>query len=144
MLVDEIAHHERGRLEPGDAPDRGEVGPQREVAVAEVPVREAVAGQRRHVGVDREEVVAGVQLALAPPQLLEPVVPGHALAKEPALQVGEHHEDGVDAPHLDLVGELVRPNHPRHRHPVEHRWDPPGVVSALYTALKRRPSVTRG
>ena len=55
-----VAQHERGRFEPRDAADRREVGLHRDVAVALLPVRELVAGQRRHVDVDREQVVARV------------------------------------------------------------------------------------
>ena len=92
----EVAQHERGRLEPGDRADRGEVGLRGHVAVALLPVRELVAGQHVHLDVDREQVVAHVQRLVRRAHLLAPVVPGDPLADEPALQVGERDEHGVD------------------------------------------------
>ncbi len=57
-MAEDVAEDERGRLEPGDPPQRREVGPDDEVAVAELPVRDLVAGHRIHVHVEREQVVA--------------------------------------------------------------------------------------
>ena len=105
-----VAHHERGRFEPGHDAQRREVGLQRDVAVALVPARELVAGQHRHVGVDREQVVARVDRHRARAHVVDPVVAGHPLAHQAALQVGEHDEHGVDAPVGDHLVELRRPS----------------------------------
>ena len=75
-------------------PDGRHVGPAHEVAVALVPVGVLVARQRRHVDVDRQQVVA--RLDVVGQHVLAEEVPGDALAHEPTLQVGEHDEHRVD------------------------------------------------
>jgi len=104
----DVAEHERGRVEPRDAAYGREVGHDGDVAVALLPVGELVARQRVHVDVDREQVVAGVDGLLAAAHLLGPVVAGHALADEPALEVGERDEHGVDRAVLDVLEQRGR------------------------------------
>jgi hypothetical protein len=117
VLVDHIAHDERGRLEPGHESQRCEIGEQREVAVAGFPVREPVAGQRCHLDVDGEEVVAGVDRMESARHLFAPEVAGDPLADEPSLQVGKRNEHGVDATGVDEVVEFVGGEHPPKCHP---------------------------
>ena len=51
LFGERVTHHERGGFEPGDAAERGEVRPQRDVAVALVPARELVAREHGHLGI---------------------------------------------------------------------------------------------
>ena len=74
---------------------------QRDVAVALVPARELVAGQHLHLGVDREQVVAHVNRDPAAIHVVDPVVPGHPLAHQATLQVGEHDQHRVERPVCD-------------------------------------------
>jgi hypothetical protein len=95
MVVDHVAEHQRRAREPGDPPQRRQIGPDREVAVAQIPGRRRVARHRLHVHIQRQEVVAGVHLVH---HLVEEVVPGDPLADQPALHVDEAGEDGIDRP----------------------------------------------
>ena len=90
----DVGEDERGRLEPRDPPQRREVGPQHEVAVAVLPARDRVAGDRIHLHVEREQVVAALDPVLG--DVLEEELAVHALAHQPALHVGERDDDGVD------------------------------------------------
>jgi len=123
LLVDEVAHHEGRALDPGDAAQGGEVREHPEVAVALLPVRVVVAGERGHVDVEGEQVVAGLERAAGREHLVHEVLPDHALAHEPPLEVGEHDEDGVDRTvghgGADLVGG---------EHALGHRVSSCGVV----------------
>ena len=119
-LVGEVADDQGRPLEPRDAPRRGVVGAAHEVAVAGVPVGEAVTGQGVHVDVDREEVVAR----------LDPVV-GHVrgeevsrdpLADRAPVHVGERHHDSVDGSVGDPSSMSWRPGM---RHVDRHRWRRP-------------------
>ena len=83
-------------------------GCDRDVAVALFPVGELVARQRVHVDVDGEQVVAGVHRLLPALHLLGPVVAGDALADEPALEIGERDEHGVDRAVRDLFAAAPR------------------------------------
>ena len=56
----DVAEDERRRLEPRDPPQRRQVGLQREVAVAALPARDRVAGDRIHLHLEREQVVAAL------------------------------------------------------------------------------------
>ncbi len=60
----DVAEDERGRREPGDAPERAEIRGEREVAVALLPARDLVAGNRIHLHVQREQVVAALDRVL--------------------------------------------------------------------------------
>ena len=81
--IDQIAEHEGGLLQPWDSTQRREVGSAEDVAVALIPVRVLVAGQRGHVDVDREQVVA--DLDPFGEDLVEEVVAGHSFAHQAAL-----------------------------------------------------------
>lgn len=65
-----------------------------EVAVTEFPVRIGVAGDRLHLHVGGEEIVAAVGAVFG--NLFEEEAGVDALPKELALVVGEAHDDGVD------------------------------------------------
>ena len=103
-MVDHVAEHQRGAVQPGDPAQGREVRPDGEVAVAEIPGRRRVARDRLHLHVDREQIVAGVHLVR---HLLDEEVPGHALADQPALHVGEAGQDGVDRPGGDVLLQRV-------------------------------------
>ena len=105
-----VAQHQRGGFVPRHHPQRREVGAEHEVAVAALPARHRVAVDRVHLDVDGEQVVA--RLGGVRRHLVEEVVGGAALAREPPLHVGERDEHGVDRPVLDLGGELLEREHP--------------------------------
>ena len=97
--VAQVAQHERGLLEPRQLAQRGEIRLAQHVAVPGLPAREAIAGQRVHVDVDREQVGARVDAVLG--DVAGEEVPGDALAHQAALQVGEGDDDGVDLAAVD-------------------------------------------
>ena len=109
VLPGDVAEHERRPLEPRDAAQRREVGPQVEVAVAALPARHRVAGLRVHLHVEREQVVAALEPVLD--RLVEEEVRLLALAHQPALHVGEGADDRVDRAGLHLGGELLERQH---------------------------------
>ena len=90
-----VAEHERRRLEPRDAAERRQVGPDVEVAVALLPARERVARHRVHLHLEREQVVAPLH-PVPRVHLLEEELGVEALPHQPALHVGEGDDDGVD------------------------------------------------
>ena len=92
-LVDDVAQHDGGTLGPGGPPERGQVGHEVDVAVALVPAREREAGDRSHLHVDGEEVVARV-CALA--YGLDEEAGVEPLADQAPVMVGEGNHHGVD------------------------------------------------
>ena len=107
VLPADVAEHERVPLDPRDPPQRREVGPQHEVAVAPLPARDLVAGHGIHLHLEREEVVAPLHV-LDP--VLEEEVLVQALAEQAPLHVGERDDDRVEA----VVGsQLVECQHAR-------------------------------
>ena len=60
VLVDDVREHQRRAVEPGDHPQRGHVRLDPEVAVAVLPVGHLIPGERLHVHVEREQVVAAL------------------------------------------------------------------------------------
>ena len=100
VVVDDVGENQRGAVEPGDPPQRRHVGLDPEVPVAVLPVRHLVAGQRLHVHVEREQVVAA--LHPVPDHLVEEVLDLDALAEQPPLHVREGGDDGVDRALLGL------------------------------------------
>ncbi len=104
VLVVDVADDHGRLLEPRAEPERREVGDHLEVAVAGLPARVLVAGQRLHLHVDRQQVEAGVEPFLAE-HLLQEEVREHPLPLEASLQVREHAQDRVD---LTGVGELLQ------------------------------------
>ena len=74
----------------------------REVAVAALPARDLVARDRVHLHVEREEVVAALDLVLRPPISSQKNSAVEPLSHEPALHVGERDDDRVDRARLDL------------------------------------------
>ena len=94
VVVDDVAEHQRRAVEPGDPAQRRHVGDDPEVAVAVLPVGHLVAGDRLHLHVEREQVVAALDPVLD--HLVEEVLDLDPLAEQPALHVGEGGDDGVD------------------------------------------------
>ena len=85
----------------GHPPQRPEVGLEPEVAVAALPARHRVARHRVHLHLEREQVVAALDL-VAGVELLEEELRVEALAHQAALHVGERGDDRVDRPRLDV------------------------------------------
>src|SRR6266542_2756142 len=133
LVIDEIAQHQRSLFEPRYGAQRREIGHGLHVAVALLPVGEPVAGHGRHVDVHGEQVVACLD-AGALGDVVEEVVAGHALAHEPALEVGEGDEHRVDVASAYLFAKGVEPQRAAH------------VVSLAYSgvtyAAEMPPSTT--
>jgi hypothetical protein len=106
----EVGHHERGRLLPRHKPERVEVGPHREVAVAARPRRHLVAVDRVHVDVDREQVVAALGALLGDD--VEEVPGREPLALEAPLHVRDGQEHGVHRALGYSIAELVERHAP--------------------------------
>ena len=106
----DVAEDERGRLEPGNAPQRRQVGRHAEVAVAPLPARERVAGDGIHLHLQREQVVAALD-RVARVDLVDEELALQALAHQPSLHVGEGDDDGVDRARLHVRPQLVEAEH---------------------------------
>jgi hypothetical protein len=104
VMIDHVAEHQGGAVQPRDPAQGREVRPDREVAVAELPRRRRIAWDRLHLHVDGEQIVAGMHLVR---RLLDEEAPAHALADQPALHVGEAHQHGVDRSRGDLLVQCV-------------------------------------
>jgi hypothetical protein len=92
--VVEIAVDEGGFVLPAQAAGGAHFGDEEEVAVAELPVGELVAGDGLHFGVGGEQVVAGVGAVGG--DFVEEVLGVEALAHEAAVVIGEGGDDGID------------------------------------------------
>jgi len=97
--VVDIAVDEGGLGLPGGEAEGGEVGEEVEVAVAEFPVGEAVAGDGLHFGVGGEEVVAGVGAMGG--DVIEEEGGVEAFAHESAVVIGEGGDDGFNGTGVD-------------------------------------------
>src|SRR5580700_3997335 len=106
----DIAEDKHGAFEPRNAPHRVEVGNHREIAVAALPARDLVPGDRIHLHLEREQVVAPFDRVLVL-HLLNEEVRLHTLTHQASLHVGERDDDGVDVPGIDQFGELVKREH---------------------------------
>ena len=73
-----------------------------EVTVAELPIGELVAGDRLHLHVDGEKIVAAVGTIGG--AAFEEELGVEAFTHEAAVEIGEDHEDGVD-----LIGRYKPP-----------------------------------
>ena len=87
VLAVAVAEHQRRSRQPRDQPPRGEVGHELHVSVAALPGREAKAGQRLHLHVDREEIDAGVH-GIAE-HVVEEVAADHPLAEQATQVIGK-------------------------------------------------------
>ena len=81
-----------------------------EVAVAGLPVGELVPGERVHVDVAGQQVVAGLDAVLG--DVLEEEGPRDPLADRSPLQVREGDDDGVDVAGADHVRQGLEGQHP--------------------------------
>ena len=111
LLIGDIAEHHRGLVDPRAPPERREVRDHPEVAVAGLPAGVAIAGERLHLHVDRQQVQTGVE-PLGAQDLLDEEVREHALAHVTPLEVREHAEDGVDPVVPGQLLELLDGEHP--------------------------------
>ena len=100
-----------------------------EVAVSLLPVGHLVAGDRIHLHVEREQVVAALDPVVD--DLVEEVGDVDPLADEPALHVGEGGHDRVDRARLRLGAQLARATACRRRTP-----GPPGRVTLAIGLLR--------
>ncbi len=105
VVVEDVALDHGGGGVPGHGPQGGEVGAQRQVAVAVLPGGDLVAVDGVHVDVDGEQVAAA--LSGAGHHVGEEVLGGQALALEAALHVGHGEHDGVDGPVGDAGAQFV-------------------------------------
>jgi hypothetical protein len=95
----QVGHAQRRAGVPRDHAQRVEVRLHLEVAVATLPRGHRVAGDRVHLDVDGEQVVA--RLGAVGDDVLDEVVRVEPLALEAALHVGEAEQDGVDLAGVD-------------------------------------------
>ena len=117
LFIVHVAEHQRRPLQPGSAAQRRQIGFAVHVTVAVGPRREAVAGHRVHLHVARQEVIAGMHAV--PEHLVAEERAADALAHQPAVEVGEGGEHGIDLAELDGLAQLRLGQHP-HRTPVTH------------------------
>jgi hypothetical protein len=104
-VVGDVADHERRAVQPGDPPQRLKVGHDPEVAVALLPVGHLVPGDRLHLHVEGEQVVAALDAVLG--DVVEEVLDVDPLSEQPPLHVGKGGDDRVDRPVLRLLAEVV-------------------------------------
>jgi hypothetical protein len=109
-VPDDVAKHERRPLEPRNPPQGRQVRLDPEVPVALLPARNRVAGDRVHLHVEREQIVAALD-AVVGDALVDEEPPVHALAHQPSLHVGERHDDGVDRTAVDVTLQFVKGEH---------------------------------
>jgi hypothetical protein len=102
--------HDR-RREVRQHADRVEVEGELHVAVALLPRAHGVSLDGVHVDVDAEQVVAPLGALLDDD--VQEVRRVQALALQPALHVGEGHDDRVDVSFTDLHTELLQAQQPR-------------------------------
>ena len=93
MMVEHVAEHERGALDPRNAAQCAHVGLQHEIAVALLPGGGLEARHGLHVHVHGEQVVAGVPFLV---HRIEEEPARDPLADQPALHVGERGDHRVD------------------------------------------------
>ena len=115
VMVEHVGQHQRRAFEPGQRPQRRQVGLQDEIAVALVPARRRVARHRLHVDVVGEQVVAAVRLLVG---AVDEVLGLEALADQPALHVDHGDQHGIDAAGLDRGFQLVEPEIAGHALPL--------------------------
>ena len=94
FVVQHIAQHQRGAVQPRDAAQGFQVGFEREVAIALVPARRGIAGHRFHVDVVGEQVVAAVGFVV---RAVQKELGLEALADQTALHVDHAGQHRVDA-----------------------------------------------
>src|SRR4029077_3780775 len=82
-------------LEPGNAPQRRQIGRELEVAVAAFPRGELVTRYGIHLHVEGEQIVAPLR-PVSVLDLLEEEVAMEALAEQAPLHIRERHDHGVD------------------------------------------------
>jgi hypothetical protein len=109
-VPENVTEDERGGLEPGNPPEGAQVGREREIPIALLPARDAVARHRIHLHVECEQVVAPFDAVLGHLSLDEEL-PVQALSHQPALHVGERHDDRVDRAVFDGRGEVFEHEH---------------------------------
>ena len=90
----QVGDHQRRAGQPGNQPQRGQVRHHHHVAVAGVPARHRITGHGVHVDVDGKQIAAA--LGAVGGHLVDEEPARHPLAGQPALHVGERHDDGVD------------------------------------------------
>ena len=104
VVVERIANDESCAGHPGDEAQGRDVRLHHEVAIAARPARRFVAGHRFHIGVDGEQVIAGVGFVHC---RVEEVAGLHPLADETPLHVRHGHYDGINVATTDEVGKRI-------------------------------------
>ena len=135
--IEQVADDEGRAVQPRQDAGRREVGGGDQVAVAGVPVREPVPGQRVHVDVDREQVVAHLDPVFA--GVVEKERAGDPLADRSALDVGEGEDDRVDRAVDDELAERGHVGHAELLLPVRTASSAFGRGAGRYAAFMLRP-----
>ncbi len=126
-----VGDHQRRTGQPWDAPQGGQVGPGHGVAVAGVPARHRITAHGVHVDVDGEQIAAA--LGAVGGHVVDEQPGVDPLADQPALHVGERHDDGVHLAGADQSferGQRQHRSHPDRSQRVLH-WPRPSVNQAL-------------
>ena len=103
--VEQVAHDHRRLVDPRNPAHRVPVGAGQHVAVALLVAGEPVAGHRVVVHVAGDQVVAVLRAGVG--DRLEEEPSRRALAREPALQIGEDHQHRVDLTAADVALQLL-------------------------------------
>jgi hypothetical protein len=109
FFILEIAQDESALLEPARDAQRAEIGDEVEVTVSELPVGEFVTGNRLHLHVRREEVVAAVRPAVD--DIFHEHFGIETLAEEAPVMVGEADDDRLDIAVGDELAQFVELQH---------------------------------
>ena len=111
VMVQDVAQHQRGALEPRRDPQGAEVRLHDEVAVALFPVRELIARHRLHVHIVGEQIVAGMGFLV---RAVDEEARLESLAHEPTKLIREAHQHGVQAAVRNAALELIERDQPLH------------------------------
>ena len=93
-LIVHIAEDDRRLLQPARLPQRFQIGREMEIAVATLPIGEAITGDGLHLHVGGQEIIAGVR-ALSR-GLGDKVLGVQSLAQQPAIMIAEGEDHRVD------------------------------------------------
>ena len=110
--VVDVAQDQRRAVQPGRPPQRLHLRRQVDVAVPLLPAGEGVPGDRLHLHIDGQQVVAGVGAAIG--DLVEEELGVEALAEQAAVEVRERDHHGLDIAAFDQFAEALPRQHAAH------------------------------
>ena len=131
-LVD-VAQDQRRAVQPSRPPQRLQLRRQVDVAVALLPAGEGVPGDRLHLHIDRQQVVAGVGAAIGDLVEEEPGV--EALAEQATVEVREGDQHGLDIAAFDQLAQALPRQHAAYG---AHALAPPRARRTVSPAVARR------